>query len=136
MYSIKIESYFSSAHFLRDYRGKCEELHGHNWKVEVNVEAKKLDKAGMVLDFKDLKMKLNEILEKLDHKCLNHLAYFKKVNPVRKKTGKKAILSNGVNPTSENIAQYIYNSLKSEVKSLKLVTVWESHNSCASYYAG
>ncbi len=119
MYSIKIESYFSSAHFLRDYKGKCEELHGHNWKVEVNVEAKKLDKAGMVLDFKDLKMKLNAVLEKLDHKCLNNLAYFKKVNP-----------------TSENIAQYIYNSLKSEVKSLKLVTVWESHNSCASYYAG
>ncbi len=117
MYSIKIESYFSSAHFLRNYKGKCEELHGHNWKVEVNVQSKKLNKAGMVLDFKDLKMELHKVLERLDHKCLNNLAYFKKVNP-----------------TSENIAQYIYRSLKTGISSLKLVTVWESHNSCASYY--
>ncbi len=117
MYSIKIESYFSSAHFLRGYRGKCEELHGHNWKVEVKVEAKKLGKIGMVLDFKDLKIKLNKVLEKLDHKCLNHLAYFKKINP-----------------TSENIAQYIYKSLKPKIPNLKSITVWENHNSCASYY--
>ncbi len=117
MYSIKIELYFSSAHFLRDYKGKCEELHGHNWKVEANVESGKLAKSGMVVDFHDLKNKLNAVLERLDHKCLNDLSYFKKVNP-----------------TSENIAQYIYNNLKSEVENLKLVTVWESHNCCASYY--
>jgi len=117
MYSIKIESYFSSAHYLRGYRGKCEELHGHNWKVEVELEAKKLDKTGMVLDFKDLKRELNQVLEKLDHKCLNNVAYFRKVNP-----------------TSENIAQYIYNSLNSKVRGLKLVTVWENENSCATYY--
>lgn len=117
MYSIKIESYFSAAHFLRGYSGKCEELHGHNWKVEVVVQAKKLDKTGMVLDFKDLKTELNKVLEKLDHKCLNNISYFKKVNP-----------------TSENIAQYIYKNLKFAVPNLKSVTVWESHNSCASYY--
>jgi len=117
MYSIKIESYFSAAHFLRGYKGKCEELHGHNWKVEVGVEAKKLNKIGMLLDFHDLKTKLNMVLEKLDHKCLNNLTYFKKANP-----------------TSENIAQYIYKQLKSEVPNLELITVWESHNSCASYY--
>lgn len=117
MYNIKIEAYFSSAHFLRGYRGKCEELHGHNWKVEVTAQAKKLDKIGMLLDFKDLKMALNKVLEKLDHKCLNNLAYFKKVNP-----------------TSENIARYIYNNLKLGVTNLKLITVWESHNCCASYY--
>jgi 6-pyruvoyltetrahydropterin/6-carboxytetrahydropterin synthase len=117
MYSIKIESYFSAAHYLRGYRGKCEDLHGHNWKVEVVVEARKLDKTGMVMDFKDLKMELNRILEKLDHKCLNEVAYFKKFNP-----------------TSENIAQYIYKNLKLAVPHLKSITVWESHNSCASYY--
>jgi len=122
MYSIKIESYFSAAHFLRGYKGKCEELHGHNWKVEVSTEAKKLDKIGMVLDFKDLKRELNKVLEKLDHKCLNDVAYFSAAG------GKKA------NPTSENIAQYIYQNLKSAVKNLKSVTVWENHNSCASYY--
>jgi 6-pyruvoyltetrahydropterin/6-carboxytetrahydropterin synthase len=82
----------------------------------VNVGAKRLDKTGMVLDFKDLKMELNKVLEKLDHKCLNEISYFKKVNP-----------------TSENIAQYIYKNLKSAVPNLKSITVWESHNSCASY---
>ncbi len=117
MYKIKVELYFSSAHFLRGYRGKCEDLHGHNWKVEVYVQARKPDKIGMVMDFKDLKMELNKVLEKLDHKCLNDLAYFKKFNP-----------------TSENIAQYIYNNLKPAVKGLKSITVWESHNSCASHY--
>jgi 6-pyruvoyltetrahydropterin/6-carboxytetrahydropterin synthase len=117
VYSIKIESYFSSAHSLRGYKGKCEDLHGHNWKVEVTLESAKLDKIGLLLDFHELKNKLNAILEKLDHKYLNNLAYFKKVNP-----------------TSENIAKFIYVSLKSKVKFLKSVTVWESHNSSASYY--
>ena len=64
MYSIKVEASFSSAHNLRGYRGKCEELHGHNWKIEAVVSRGQLDKAGMVLDFKDLKMELNKILEK------------------------------------------------------------------------
>lgn len=116
MYRIKIEAYFSSAHFLRGYKGKCEELHGHNWKVEVTAQNNTLDKAGMVLDFKDIKMELNEVLEKLDHKCLNNLAYFKRANP-----------------TSENIAQYIYASLKKRIANLNSVTVWESHNCCATY---
>lgn len=117
MYSIKIEAYFSSAHNLRGYKGKCEKLHGHNWKVEVVVAKDKLDKAGMVLDFKDLKSKLNKLLEKLDHKYLNNVPYFKKVNP-----------------TSENIAKYIYDNFKSWVLNLKSVTVWESDNSLATYY--
>ena len=117
MYSIKVEAYFSSAHSLRNYKGKCEELHGHNWKVETTVEAERTDKAGLVMDFKDLKAELNSVLDKLDHKCLDKLTYFKKVNP-----------------TSENIAQYIYKTMKKSVPGLKSVTVWESHNSCASYY--
>jgi len=129
MFSIKIEAYFSSAHFLRGYRGKCENLHGQNWKIEVTVETEKTDKTGMILDFKDLKKALNKVLEKLDHKCLNNIPYFSA-------TGGSASGGKKVNPTSENIAQYIYNRLKSEVISLKLVTVWESHNSCASYYEG
>lgn len=117
VYSIKIESYFSSAHSLRGYKGKCEDLHGHNWKIEVSLESAKLDKTGLLLDFHELKNKLNSVLEKLDHKYLNKLAYFKKINP-----------------TSENIAKFIYTSLKPKVKYLKSVTVWESHNSSASYY--
>jgi len=116
VYNIKVEENFSSAHNLRGYKGKCEELHGHNWKVEVAVSKEKLDKAGMVLDFKYLKMKLNKVLEKLDHKYLNNLSYFKKVNP-----------------TSENIAKYIYDRLKAQGSRLESVTVWESDNSCATY---
>ena len=116
MYSIKVEAYFSSAHNLRGYKGKCESLHGHNWKVEVRVAAAALDKIGMVMDFKVLKDKLNAALEKLDHKYLNKLAYFKKVNP-----------------TSENIACYIYEQLKLGIPNIKSVTVWENSTSAATY---
>ncbi|MEK6727664.1 MAG: 6-carboxytetrahydropterin synthase QueD [Candidatus Omnitrophota bacterium] len=116
MYSVKIEGNFSSAHNLRGYKGKCEDLHGHNWRVEVAAKKSELDKIGMVLDFKYLKIKLNEIMEKLDHKYLNAIPYFKKANP-----------------TSENIAEYIYNQLKPKIPALKSVTVWENTASSATY---
>ncbi len=118
MYTIKVEAGFSSAHNLRGYKGKCEQLHGHNWKVEVVVKKDKLDKLGMVADFRFVKDKLNAVLEGLDHKYLNDIAYFKKVNP-----------------TSENIAKYIYDCFKSRVPGLRSVTVWESDNSSATYCA-
>ncbi len=108
MYKIKIEGDFSSAHNLIGYKGKCEALHGHNWKVGVTVAKEELDRIGMLLDFKYLKMKLNTVLDKLDHKYLNKIPYFKKVNP-----------------TSENIAKYIYLQLKVKVPALESVTVWE-----------
>lgn len=117
MYSVKIEEVFSSAHNLKEYKGKCEALHGHNWRVEVVVEAEKLDKAGMVLDFHSLKKKLNAVLEKLDHKYLNRIPYFKRVNP-----------------TSENIARYIYGQLKAQKLGVYSVTVWESDKASATYY--
>lgn len=116
MYSIKVEMNFSSAHNLRGYKGKCESLHGHNWKVEAVVSGDKPDKSGMLLDFRFLKDRLNKVLEKLDHKYLNDVPYFKKVNP-----------------TSENIARYIYDCMRPEVPALKSITVWESDNSCATY---
>lgn len=116
MYNIRVEANFSSAHNLRGYKGKCEELHGHNWKIEAVASKDKLDKSGMVLDFRYLKTELNKCIEKLDHKYLNKLAYFKKVNP-----------------TSENIAKYIYDNLRSKIAGLKLVTVWENNASCATY---
>jgi 6-pyruvoyltetrahydropterin/6-carboxytetrahydropterin synthase len=117
MYTIKVESDFSAAHNLRGYKGKCEELHGHNWKVETSVLKDKLDKTGMVLDFKYLKTKLKQVLDSLDHKYLNDVPYFKKVNP-----------------TSENIAKYIYDRLKCQGLKVNSVTVWESENSQATYY--
>lgn len=116
MYSVKIEGNFSSAHNLRGYRGKCEALHGHNWKVEIAVSGDNLDKIGMLIDFKILKSKLNAVLDGLDHKYLNKIPYFKKANP-----------------TSENIARYIYERLKERGLTLRSVTVWENDTSSATY---
>jgi len=116
MYSLKVQGVFSSAHNLRGYKGKCEDLHGHNWIVEIVIKSTQLDDIGMVLDFKYLKKKLNAILEQMDHKYLNKLIYFKKVNP-----------------TSENIAKYIYKKLKSHIPLLSCVTVWENSTSSANY---
>ena len=121
MYEVSIKLGFSSAHRLRGYKGKCEALHGHNWKVEVIVKKESLDKIGMAVDFRELKSKLNGILAPLDHQYLNKLPYFKRVNP-----------------TSENIAEYIFNLLSCRIKKSKLilskVTVWESENSAASFF--
>lgn len=120
MYRIKVLAYFSGAHSLRDYKGKCESLHGHNWKVEVMVSSLKLDSAGMVMDFAELKKIVNRVIDELDHKYLNDLDYFKENNP-----------------SSEEIARYIYNKIKEilakEGPTLEEVCVWETTNSCAVY---
>jgi len=117
MYEIKVIDEFSGAHNLRNYKGKCEELHGHNWKVEVTVCKNTLNAQGMIMDFKDLKNALKRILSLLDHKYLNDIPSF----------GKK-------NPTSENIAEFIYKKLSAKIKNKILVTVWETENSSASFY--
>jgi 6-pyruvoyltetrahydropterin/6-carboxytetrahydropterin synthase len=117
VYSLKVESNFSSAHNLRQYKGKCEELHGHNWKIEAIAESEKLNKTGMVMDFKLIRDELNKILNKLDHKYLNKVKPFDKTNP-----------------TSENIARFIYETLKPRVAGLKSITVWENPTSSATYY--
>ena len=116
MYSLRVEGSFSSAHNLRGYKGKCEELHGHNWRVEVVVKSQELDKIGLVIDFKELKKKLKSVLEEMDHKYLNKFGYFKKANP-----------------TSENIAKYIYKKLSLKLPLLSSVTVWENPTASATY---
>ena len=113
----KIIDSFSAAHSLRNYKGKCEALHGHNWRIEITVGRKKLDKSGMVMDFINLKKMTRGILFKLDHCYLNELSSFKKRNP-----------------TSENIAEYIAGELKKKIRlplSLKEVRVWETDTNCA-----
>lgn len=120
MYKVTVFDYFSSAHKLKGYEGKCEDLHGHNWKVEIEIEGEQLDKVGMLVDFKIIKRILKDILDRLDHKFLNDIEGFKEINP-----------------SSENIARWIYNRVKEKLPpGLKMVTatVWESHNSRASYY--
>lgn len=116
MFRLKIEGSFSSAHNLRGYKGKCEDLHGHNWRVEISAQSTELDDIGMLLDFKYLKKKLNAVLETMDHKYLNKLAFFKRSNP-----------------TSENIAKYVYDQLKPRIPLLNSVTVWENSTSAATY---
>ncbi|MBU0467553.1 MAG: 6-carboxytetrahydropterin synthase QueD [Candidatus Omnitrophica bacterium] len=119
MFELKIKGEFSSAHLLREYDGKCKNLHGHNWKVEIEVFKEELDAIGMVADFGLLKSKMNEILDIVDHQCLNDLDHFKKVNP-----------------TSENIAKYIYAQYSKVIDPIKVksVSVWESDSSCVKYY--
>jgi 6-pyruvoyltetrahydropterin/6-carboxytetrahydropterin synthase len=120
MYEIKIESSFSGAHRLRGYDGECENLHGHNWKVEVFVSSAALGENGMVLDFRKLKETTQAVLETLDHKYLNEIPYFAEINP-----------------SSENIAKYIFDRVKEGLEEaqakLTRVTAWESANACASY---
>ncbi|MDP2923516.1 MAG: 6-carboxytetrahydropterin synthase QueD [Candidatus Omnitrophota bacterium] len=120
MYKIKVISNFSAAHSLRGYKGKCESLHGHNWKVEVLASSEKLNSLGMVIDFHELKRITNKVLEELDHKHINELEYFSKVNP-----------------SSEAIARYIFSKLKKIIAKQKCkleeVLVWETENSCAAY---
>lgn len=118
-YIITIESYFSAAHRLRGYRGKCENLHGHNWKVQINISSDRLDKTGMVFDFKEAKRLLGNILVLIDHKQLNEISFFKRRNP-----------------TSEIIAEFIFNKYQKKIKTplgLKSVTVWETPTSSATF---
>jgi 6-pyruvoyltetrahydropterin/6-carboxytetrahydropterin synthase len=121
VYEIKIEDTFSGAHQLRNYHGKCEALHGHNWKVEVVLRSKSLDEAGMVLDFKILKETTHTVLETLDHEFLNELEDFREMNP-----------------SSENIARYVFSRVKPKLQGrtavLDKVTVWESETASASYF--
>jgi len=120
MYHLTIQTHFAAAHNLLNYQGDCENLHGHNWKIEATVKAESLDSAGLGIDFKILKKKTNIIMDRLDHKYLNDLDMFK-----------------GVSPSSEHISRYIFESLEDELSSLDVVvekiTVWESDNACASY---
>lgn len=116
MFEIKVKTSFSAAHNLKNYRGKCEHLHGHNWIVEARFEYKSLDKDGMAVDFRIAKGILKDITEKLDHSYLNESGLVKKMNP-----------------TSENIAKFIYDNIKKQNKNIKSVAVWENENSCATY---
>jgi len=122
MHELTVEAAFSSAHNIRGYEGACENLHGHNWRVEAAVSSKTLDSLGMVHDFKVLKSMLKDVLDPLDHKYLNEVPPFDKLNA-----------------TAENIARHIFRELKKALKKkdrrLKVsrVRVWESEKASASY---
>ncbi len=121
MYELKIITQFAAAHRLENFYGKCEALHGHNWKVEVFLLGERLDQAGLLRDFGVVKARTNEILNEIDHKFLNELPAFKEQNP-----------------SSENLARYLYERLGAVLNGdgvkVSKVSVWESDTSCASYF--
>ena len=117
MFEVKIETSFSSAHHLLNYKGKCENMHGHNWKVEVTLRGNELDKSNILVDFKVLKREVNDIVEYLDHKDLNELPEF-----------------SNESPSSEFIARYIYKKTKEKFIQTYRVDVWETPTSRASYF--
>lgn len=117
MYRLSVEGAFAAAHQLRGYYGRCENLHGHNWLVRLTVEGETLDERGMLLDFCELKQRLQTTLDRLDHQYLNTLSPFDRINP-----------------TSENLARWIAENLElpSPIR-ITEVTVWESERCCATY---
>ena len=120
-YELKIETAFAAAHNLLNYCGQCENLHGHNWKIEIYIKGSDLDKSGMLIDFKILKDHTNTILDTMDHTYLNELPIFA-----------------GQSPSSEIIAKYIFSELENKLEELPVkvhkVVAWESEKAAAAYY--
>lgn len=120
MYEIMVQESFSAAHRLRDYGGKCEGLHGHNWHVDVIVRSQGLNETGLAIDFRVLKEHTRSVLSALDHAFLNDLPEFQ-----------------AINPSSENIARYIFERVSALLSGVPAkvarVNVWESDHACASY---
>jgi len=119
-YQLKVVTDFASAHTLRDYPGACSRMHGHNWKVELEAVATRLDDVGMGVDFKVMKEAAREVGGRLDHQYLNELEPFKTVNP-----------------TAENIAAYMYKEISARINSdtikVTALTLWETERACVRY---
>lgn len=120
MYELTVLGRFAAAHQLREYKGRCENLHGHNWKVEATVTAGLLNEIGLAIDFKVMKQALKEILNELDHVFLNDLPAFREQNP-----------------SSEIISRWIFERLSERLNDgnirVSKVTTWESEDACATY---
>jgi 6-pyruvoyltetrahydropterin/6-carboxytetrahydropterin synthase len=122
MFEVAVEQGFASAHALRNYKGRCENVHGHNWKVRVVIEGEKLDQTGMLVDFLDVRSLLNEILDRIDHQFLNEIPPF-----------------DVINPSAENIAEYFYQQMTGRLAetpvpvSIREVKIWETEIQSATY---
>ena len=120
MYELKVVTRFAAAHQLTMVGSKCENLHGHNWRIEVYVTGEKLNAGGVLVDFGAIKAHLAEVMKKLDHKFLNELDYF-----------------SDENPSSENIAYFVATELQTRIDNssarVSKVTAWESDDACATY---
>jgi 6-pyruvoyltetrahydropterin/6-carboxytetrahydropterin synthase len=124
MFAVTVEHKFSAGHSLRNYHGRCENIHGHNWKVEVEVAGDQLDSAGMLVDFLLLKQLINRAIDPLDHQFLNDVPPF-----------------DTQNPSAENIARYVYEELATGLAGandrapvrISQVRVWETDDAAAVY---
>ncbi len=120
MFKLVVKKEFSSAHILVGHPGACKRMHGHNWIVEAKVEGEQINKIGMVIDFKDIKNELENIISKLDHQYLNDL---------------KPFIEN--NPTAENISKYIYKELSKNINTDNIkvseIKLWETNSSAVIY---
>jgi len=124
MFEVTVEDSFAAGHYLRNYKGKCENPHGHNYKVRVTLQGRELDHAGLLLDFKDLKTVMKPTIDRLDHQMMNDIEPFKTLNP-----------------SAENLAKYFFDETNSRLKtatsgrvSVKVVTIWETDTTTATYF--
>ena len=119
-YTLRVVTEFAAAHTLRGYEGSCARLHGHNWKVEVEIRASELDEVGMGVDFREIRKAAREVTGALDHRYLNEIEPF-----------------TSVNPTAENIAAHCYREIGARLNgptaAVQAVTVWENDRACARY---
>jgi 6-pyruvoyltetrahydropterin/6-carboxytetrahydropterin synthase len=124
MFEVTVEDTFAAGHYLRNYKGKCENPHGHNYKIRVTLAAEELDKAGLLLDFKDLREVMKHVIERLDHQMINDIAPFTVINP-----------------SAENLAKYFYHEsdvglqrATNQRVRVKSVTVFETDSTTATYW--
>jgi 6-pyruvoyltetrahydropterin/6-carboxytetrahydropterin synthase len=123
MFEVTVEDTFAAGHYLRNYKGKCENPHGHNYKIRVTLAGAELDKAGLLLDFKDLREVMKHVIERLDHQMINDVEPFTQINP-----------------SAENLAKYFYDESNSRLQKVtsgrvkvKDVTVFETDTTTAKY---
>ena len=123
MFEVTVEESLAAGHYLRNYKGKCENPHGHNYKVQVTLSGQQLDKAGLLLDFKDLREVMKNVIERLDHQMINDVEPFKELNP-----------------SAENLAKYFYDEANRKLGRMsqgrvrvKNVTVFETDTTTATY---
>jgi len=124
MYEVTVEAGFSAGHYLRNYRGKCENPHGHNYKVRITLTGRELDQAGLLLDFKQLKQVMRPVIDRLDHQMINDIAPFTELNP-----------------SAENLAHYFFDETNLQLRqmtdgrvSVKDCTIYETDSTTATYY--
>ncbi len=125
MFQVSVEETFSAGHALRGYRGKCENVHGHNYLVQITLEWPELDQIGLLVDFTHVKRVIRELIQRLDHQFINDLEPFRTVNP-----------------SAENIAKYFFEEVSKELQEMppgamvKDVVIWETDTASAKYYSG